>query len=176
MSTTQEPNEPTMGPPPGAIPQPSPGPLAADAETARSGDTDVVFRLDRDVPLLHRLRELASNSLDRLFDNRRMVMAGVLAVLALGGLAVTMGGAYRKRPPVAPPAPPPALAQPAAVVAPPPAPAPVTAVAPVAAPREVAPPRPAPRVRPVHARAKGAPAKKATAVPPARPHPGPAHR
>jgi hypothetical protein len=109
MSTTQGPIEPMVGTPPGAIPQP-PRPPGSDPEAADpfapGGDTDVVFRLERDVPVVHRLRELAAAGVDRLFDSWRMVVAAAVGVLALVALTVMVGGAYRHRP-VVPPAPPP---------------------------------------------------------------------
>ena len=164
MSTTHGPTEPAAGVPPGAIPQPPPPAPGADPQPddpAHSGDTDVVFRLERDVPLVHRLRELAASGVEQLLENWRMVLAGGVALAAVVALAVVVGGAYRNRPV---PAPAPAASVPAAPVVPHPAEAPpVEAPLPaVAVPAEEAPPRPAVRVRarPAHPRAGSLPAQK----------------
>jgi hypothetical protein len=173
MSTTHGPIEPTAGAP-GAIPQaPRPfgtGPDPRDApETfSRSGDTDVVFRMERDLPLVHRLREAASGAADRLLDNWRMVVAAGLGLLALVALAVVVGGAYRSQP-TSPPTPrtvqaAPAATQPAAV-------APVTAARTAAPP---APPHPArTRSHPGHARGHAATPRKGGGTRPGAP---PVHR
>jgi hypothetical protein len=137
MSQTHGPSEQSMGAPVGAVPQPPPGlhpDLASDLEqsqalrlSARSGDTQVVFRLNRDVPFLHRLAELARDRLERLMDNRRLVIAGAIALVAVVTLTAMIGGAYRDPPtPATPPAPaaqvhPVVLPLPAEPPAPPPA-------------------------------------------------------
>jgi hypothetical protein len=89
----------------------------------RSGDTDLVFRLGRDVPFLARLRERLDKLLEWLADNRRMLLAAGVALAALVVLAQIIGGAYRPRQPPSPAAPirPPAIvpADPAPSPAPP---------------------------------------------------------
>jgi len=190
MSTTQGPSEPSMGTPLGAVPQPPPGgppePTEPDPSqslrlSSRSGDTAVVFRLSRDVPFLHRLRELASDRLERLLENPRMAIAAVVSVLGVGALAVIIGDAYRPHPtPVSAPVPaahPVVLPLPAQA-APPAQPAQVAAppAEVEASPEPAPPPRPVPRPR--KPRAKVAVARvqapaplagKAQAAPPARP-------
>jgi hypothetical protein len=173
MSTTHGTTE--TGAPPGAVPQPPPvlgtAPEPADPADgfARGGDTDVVFRLERDIPLVRRLRELASTAADGLFESWWMVLAGAVGLLALGALAAMLGGAYRGRKPVAPaPATAPAAAPTLTTMPRPPAPIPV---------EQLAPPPPA-RHRPHLARTRTAVVKKPTQ---AVPHPGarpgaPAHR
>jgi hypothetical protein len=169
MSTTYGTTEPI----PGAVPQPPPPviegwPVDRAGSAARSGDTDVVFRLERDVPLVHRLRELGAAAVDRLFESWRMVAAGGLVLLALGALAVTVGGAYGHRPPPAPPA---------AV----PSPVPTPAALPVPAAARVEASAPAPsasrpaRVR-VHPARAHAGAKRGPGVTRARPRMPSTHR
>jgi hypothetical protein len=105
MSTTDS-FEPVAVPPVGAIPQPPPGGGFVDGIEpseplrllSRSGDTAVVFRLERRLPFLHRLAEQAAQRLDRLLDYRGILIAGGVVLLAVGALALTMGGAYRKPP------------------------------------------------------------------------------
>jgi hypothetical protein len=176
MSTTEGSTfEPATGaprgaiqPPVGAIPQaPAPGGPGSDSDSsqslrllARSGDTDVVFRLNRRLPFLRHLAEVAAERLDRLADQRRLLIAGAVVLLALGALATVMGGAYRK-----PPASPPVIVAPVA----PPAPGPVSP--PVTAPPELAsaPDTPAP----VAASVPPPPAKAVAhrrAVHPRKPH------
>ena len=157
-----------VGAPPGAVPQPPPpAPPDTPEPFARGGDTDVVFRLERDLPLVHRLRELASKALDGLFENWRMVAAGALGLLALGFLAAVVGGAYGHRPP---PAPPPAAALPAS-----PVPAPVLIPLPAEAAPAPAPARPAPiRAHPARARGHAAAVKKPAEAPARRPRSAPA--
>src|SRR5678815_3565819 len=108
MSPTQGPSEQSMGASLGAVPQPPPGPpndVDDDLDpsqalrlSARSGDTQVVFRLGRDVPFLHRLAAVAADRLEWLSENRRIVIAAVVAVLAVVALTGMIGGAYRGRP------------------------------------------------------------------------------
>ena len=167
MSTTQGPTEPASGTPPGAIPQPPPPSPDPAEDPFRSGDTAVVFRLERDVPFVHRLHVLATSAGEQLLENWRMVLAGGVALVAVVALAVMVGGAYWHRPAPAPAAraaalPPPAphVAQPAAAVAPVVVPLPA-----VASPTEQAPPGPAARpvrvrARPAHARGASLPAQK----------------
>jgi hypothetical protein len=177
MSTMHGPTEPTPGVPAGAIPQPPPPSPRNDPEDpfARSGDTDVVFRLERDVPLVHRLRELAVNGVELLLENWRMVAAGGVALTAVVALAIVVGGAYRAHSAPAPaatpaaPAPPPAVAQPAEAAAP--AAMPPAAAVPVAEPARPAARPIRVRPRPVHSPPGSLPAKKNfTAAP------SPAHR
>jgi hypothetical protein len=182
--TMQGPSEPSMGTPTGAIPQPPPGgppddldPSEALRLSGRSGDTAVVFRLNRDVPLLHRLAELATDRLEWLIENRRMVAAGGVALVAVVALAATIGGAYRGHPlpitPAAPPRPPvvlPLSAEPApapAAAVPAPAPAAAAEVDPAPAAR----PTPRPRKPRVRATTPAAVPRKTVAAPSA--HPGP---
>jgi hypothetical protein len=159
MSTTHGPIEPMAGAP-GAVPKPPrlfrTGPEAGDPPEffARSGDTDVVFRLERDLPMVHRLRELASAAADRLLDNWRMVAAAGLGLLAVVTLALVVGGAYRGRPTPATLTPPAA----AAPAAPAPTPAAVLTSRPAAAPQAARPARV--RSHPAHARTRTAAAKR----------------
>jgi len=171
MSTTHGPIEPTAGTP-GAVPQPprpfrtGPDPRDTPEAFARSGDTDVVFRLERDLPLVHRLREAVA---DRLFDSWRMVVAAGLGLLALVALAVVVGGAYRGRPAAAPTPPTVQATTPAAQPVP---------VAPAVESRTATPlpepPRPG-RVRPHpgHARTHAAASRKGAGPRPGAP---PVHR
>jgi hypothetical protein len=106
MPTTEASLEQTRGAPIGAIPQTTPttsNELPVDqterwSSEARSGDTEVVFRLERDVPMLRRLKQLCADGLDRLIEHRRILVAGVLVTAAVVALASLMGGAYRDRP------------------------------------------------------------------------------
>jgi hypothetical protein len=192
MSTSEGPSEHTIGAAVGAVPQPPnpAGDFVADIDpseplrlTARSGDTAVVFRLDRDVPLLHRLAEKAADRLERLIENWKIVTAAAVGVLALAALALTIGGAYAERPPpvtaapprAATPPPAPALAAPATPTVPaPPAMLHPAEARPAVAATERKPAladhstaRPLPRRTPAHAKASG-PSHKATALPPKR--------
>ena len=187
MSATHGPSEHSMGASLGAVPQPPPGPpdeldqSQALRLSARSGDTQVVFRLDRDVPFLHRLAEAAGDRLEWLSENRRIVIAAVVAVLAVVALTGVIGGAYRGHPlPAAPPA---AAAHPAPVVLPlPPAPAvpgippvpPAAAAATAPVIEEIPeppPPPPAPRLHKRRVRLAPAPGKSPAAI--AHPSPRP---
>jgi len=130
--------EPVRVPPVGAVPQ-APGGFVKDIDPSeplrllsRSGDTAVVFRLDRRLPFLRRLGERAMEGLDRLADHRRVLIAAGAGLLAVGALATMMGGAYRKHPSPHEPAP-------AAVVAP-------TVVPIEATPAAAVPDAPAPAV------------------------------
>jgi hypothetical protein len=117
----------------------------------------MVFRLERDVPVVGRLREVAAEFLDRLSESWRMVAAGGVGLLALGFLATVVGGAYGHRTPAAPapatalPSPPPPMPEPTSPV---PAPAPAATADQLAA----APARPVPmRTHPARAGAKKSP-------------------
>jgi hypothetical protein len=138
--------EPVTVRPVGAIPQaPAAGGFVNGIDPSeplhllsRSGDTAVVFRLDRRLPFLHRLADRAAQLLDRLIDQRRILVAGAVVLLALGALAMTMGRAYRTPPSPHEPSPAAAAAPMVVPVVAPPAAAP----APVALPT---PPPPAVR-------------------------------
>jgi hypothetical protein len=161
MSTTEGSSfEPSTGAPVGAVPQaPAPGfistidPSEPMRLLSRSGDTDVVFRLERPLPFLRHLGEASADRLDRLADYRRILIAGAVVLVAVVALALVMGGAYRKAPShadmkVAVPAAVAAVAMPVAVA--PPLPSPVAA-APVETPAPAV--RATPRAKaPVHRR------------------------
>jgi hypothetical protein len=103
MSTTERTSEPLPAqappaPPPGAIPEEARDPDAAHPAN-RSGDTDLVFRLGRDVPLLRTLRARLDRVVEWLVDNRRILLAAGLVLAALVVLAQVIGGAYHHPPP-----------------------------------------------------------------------------